>query len=497
MAPVTLSLGAMLAIRPWSAVKAALPEDARRAIQADLEIQNPEYTEAQRLGRWTERIPRVLRMWQHNRATDTLVVPAAYALVIRAWLHRYNVPHVLDDQRAVQPATWPPARVTLRPAQAEAVDVLVRTVEDTGFGMLVAPPGSGKTVMGLEIARRLGQRTLWLTHTRDLADQASTRALEHFGLGGEDVGLLGDGERRAGRVLTVGLIPTLARMGDDEFPATLFGTVVVDECHHLGGGAATWQTTVGRLAARYKLGLTATPKRADGLHAITFLYLGPVTHEIPAADTPGAGAMIPRLHVVRTAVVPKTWAEYERRTAHLARDRRPPAPYNQILDELLADESRNRLITELLARIAPGHHTLVLSARVEHCKHLAGMLAARAPELRVAVVHGEQPAGERRGIIEEARAGCVDVLFSVNVAKEGLDVPRLDQLVLVAGGRDPVYLKQAVGRLLRPAPGKGEVRVWDVVDEAVGVLRAQYWARRRVYRELGMVEPRRKAGVAA
>ena len=163
-------------------------------------------------------------------------------------------------------------------------------------------------------------------------------------------------------------------------------------------------------------------------------------------------------------------------------------PWSRILQELLEDEGRNARITELLAGIAPGRRTLVLSVRVSHCEELARRLRERLPHLRIDVIHGGTPKLERATILDDARNGLVDVLFSVNIAKEGLDVPCLDQLVLVGASRDPIYIRQAIGRIQRPAPGKHRADVWDVADFACPVLRAQYWQRARIYREMGIVK---------
>jgi superfamily II DNA or RNA helicase len=83
-------------------------------------------------------------------------------------------------------------------------------------------------------------------------------------------------------------------------------------------------------------------------------------------------------------------------------------------------------------------------------------------------------------------SGELDVLFAVDIAKEGLDIPRLDRLFLVAGGRNEAELEQKVGRIQRACPGKLDAVVFDIVDERIGVLRAQYYARRKVYKSLGL-----------
>lgn len=89
-------------------------------------------------------------------------------------------------------------------------------------------------------------------------------------------------------------------------------------------------------------------------------------------------------------------------------------------------------------------------------------------------------------ILEAMNSGDMDVLFAVDIAKEGLDIPRLDRLFLVAGGRNAGEVEQKIGRVQRPFPGKSGAVVYDLVDEKIGVFKAQHWARRKVYKSLGL-----------
>ena len=76
------------------------------------------------------------------------------------------------------------------------------------------------------------------------------------------------------------------------------------------------------------------------------------------------------------------------------------------------------------------------------------------------------------------------LLATYQLAKEGLDIPRADRLYLVQPVRDKVAVEQAVGRIMRPAPGKTDTLVYDFIDDKVPTCRSQYAARRRVYKQL-------------
>lgn len=449
------------------------------ALASDLIIPNPAYQGAVRYGRSVYRIPTNISLLETDARTGAALLPRGYAGRLLGLLKKHGVPHILDDRRLAFPPVQFGSRVRLRDYQAEAVEAALKVTQ----GVIQAPAGSGKTVMGLEIIARLGQPALWLTHTRDLAEQAVERAVALLGLPREEIGVIGAGREKIGPRLTVGIVQKMANM-DLSTLAGRFGTVVVDECHH--SPSFTWKNIVNRLPARYRYGLTATPDRADGLEVVTERVIGPLLYAV-SRDRVGA-LVVPRLVTVRTGCASAAWSRYQSLAARCreAGVKPPPVPFNEILDEILGDPERNRRIVEVLARECPGHCSLVLSERVFHCEELAGRLKERCPELRTAVVHGRLGRTRRRQILADVNAGRLDVLFAVDIAKEGLDIPRLDRLFLVAGGRNAAEIEQKVGRVQRPFPGKKDAVVFDFVDEKIGVFLAQYRVRFKVYSKLGI-----------
>jgi superfamily II DNA or RNA helicase len=282
---------------------------------------------------------------------------------------------------------------------------------------------------------------------------------------------------------------------------------VVHNCHH--GSSPTWVHVMNQLSARYRFGVTATPERADGLQVITERVIGPTFHTVSRVAVSDR-LMVPTLTVINTGVESAVWKrhaermkEYQKRAAELRLQGKvaPKAPivdWSTLLDELLTHDERNLLIVETLLRECPGHYALVLSKRVEHCLQLAHLLNKAEldrgikPRLRSSVIHGGLAKKVREKIIELTQAGKCDVLFAVEIAKEGLDIPRLDRLFLVGGGRNEAVTEQQVGRIQRPftdtlgGTSKLDAAVFDFVDELIPPLRAQHWARRKVYRRLGM-----------
>ena len=151
----------------------------------------------------------------------------------------------------------------------------------------------------------------------------------------------------------------------------------------------------------------------------------------------------------------------------------------------MADEPRMRLASNIAAgQLARRRVLLVLGQSLAMLAQLEGMLLQAGHDARC--IHG----GTRKSVraetiraMREGRASCL--LATYQLAKEGLDIPRLDTLLMLTPVRDPVTVQQSVGRIMRPAPGKRDALVLDLVDDRVPACRGQFSARKRVYRQLG------------
>lgn len=419
---------------------------------------NPEYAKRSRLGRATHGISRRLEFWRRDR--EVLMLPRGLLAEVR----RLAPSAVIIDDTAACPEVPFRWRGDLRQEQREAC----RAVSAGGGGVLVAPCGAGKTEMGLALVAAWRQPALWIVHTLDLADQALERARRLYDSPEGAYGSLGGGRETIGTHLTVATVQTLARR-DLSALGRYFGTVVLDEAHHVP--ARTFNDVVQRFDARYRLGLTATPDRADGLGPAMLAVLGPVVAKLTVSDLAAAGRVL--VPVVRQ--VPTTF-EFAY-----------TGDYAALLSALSTNAARNTLIvTSVAQEVRAGHLCLVLSERVEHCCLLAEALAAVAPDVQSAVLTGAVNQKTRAATMDAMRDGDIRVLFATKLADEGLDIPAVDRVFLAAGGRAAGRVQQQAGRAMRTCGGKTGAVVYDFVDARVGVLRAQAWARvRSVYRPLG------------
>jgi superfamily II DNA or RNA helicase len=352
------------------------------------------------------------------------------------WLPRYTPGLVWSGARAPSAESLPFAK-DLRPYQSDAVEAWRRA---GGSGILCLPTGAGKTVIACAVIGRCRTPALVLVHTLDLVAQWVERVQEF--LPEASVGRWGDGLRETGRVV-VATVQTLARMDPAELAelGAGFGLVVGDEIHH--GAASTWAWVLAHLAGRYRLGLTATPRRQDGLTEWVEWSVGPVRYTVEQRHLEALGAVLaPRVLVVRSSW---EWTGEE------------GVQWAAIMRDLRGDVERNRAILEVVEReTAEGRRVLLLTGSVEHAVFLAESCGGVALSSKVS-------AKVRRAALGGLADGSLLFVTATQLADEGLDVPALETVVLAWPEKDPGRLLQRIGRALRPGPGK-EARVYDVRD---------------------------------
>lgn len=464
------------------------------ALKPDLEFDNPDYINALRYGRKPYRISEKIRCYDWDRTTRTLSLPRGYWRRFQEHARRLGYVLQVDDRRVEHPKVSVPSRIELRDYQEPAVEELLVATQ----GVLVAPPGAGKTEMTLEVLARIGEPVLWITHKQDLLVQVRDRAVSRLGLSSKEIGIIGRGEERIGKWLTIGLVQTLRRRDLSRW-ADLWGVVVIDECHHVP--AYTFREVVHQLPAKRRYGLTGTPNRADGLHPMMELYIGPIVHRIePEVVREAGGTITPRHKTISTGVRSEVWDRYEQEVREWEMlceqlalegmgDQAPPKPrlpWNELIEDLLTNVERNARIVHVLAQWAPGHSNLVLTGRVSHAMELRERLAEVNPALKSEIIHHGMGLTRRHEAVDAMRRGELDILFAVDIPKEGLDIPRLDRIYFTAGGKDPIMIKQSVGRIQRPHPEKDDALVVDFVDFDIPIMRIHFFQRCKLYRELGM-----------
>lgn len=431
----------------------------------NLVLTNPEYQKKVRMHLWVGNTPKQLLLYSMNG--NDLILPFGCLRSILPLLDG-DVKKLFKPQDKVEFG----GRVPLYGYQEEAVAAMLKN----HYGILQSPAGSGKTQMGISLACALGVKTLWLTHTKDLLNQSKARAEQYIDPSG--LGTITEGKVNIGRTMTFATIQTMCRVDLNQYMDE-WDCIIVDECHRVSGtptAVTQFSKVLNSLRARHKYGLSATVHRADGLIKATYAMLGTVVWTVPDEAV--------KSRVMTVNIVPKgTGVTLNPR--FLNSD--GTVNYAKMITYLTEYGERNRLILNDLTENHE-HYNLVLSERVDHLKYLYSLLP---PVLKrqAAVIDGKMTTkvlkAKREQAIEDMRTGDKRYLFATySLAKEGLDIPRLDRLYLTTPQKDYAVIVQSVGRVARTFEGKQQPLVYDYVDSVKSLLKS-YKKRCTIYRKSG------------
>ncbi len=454
--------------------KAGLPSPLLNQIKRLAAFQNPEFFKRQNLRLSTALTPRVISCAEDTG--DYVALPRGCLADLESLLREYCIELTLEDKRVAGTALVATFQGILTPSQKEAAQALLRQ----DGGVLVAPPGTGKTVVGIYLAARRARSTLILVHRRPLLDQWVTQLAIFLGVSPAEIGRIGAGKNKPNGRLDVAMLQSLVRGDQVEDLVAGYGHVIVDECHHVP--AVSFERVMCEVKARFVTGLTATPQRRDGHHPILEMQIGPIRHIVDSRNL--AARSFSRELLVRETGF-----------------RLPPNPTSPTIQDvyrcLAGDDGRNSLIVDdIIAAVATGRSPLVLTERREHLEFLTLELSKAVKN--VIVLQGGMTEKARRAVFERLEATPRDeervIVATGRFAGEGFDDPRLDTLFLALPVSWKGTLIQYAGRLHRHLPEKTEVRIYDYVDAGVPLLEAMFRKRLRGYRAMGYsVDPRGKA----
>jgi superfamily II DNA or RNA helicase len=367
----------------------------------------------------------------------------------------------------------------LRDYQIPAVNALARTKR----GIVKAPAGSGKTIIGAaaldkwaKMRSKLAGRPMkiaWIAWSKEQCEQAMA-AMGHFP-SLEDSTLVDIFCYQAGRSI-VG-----------------YDLVIFDECHHIP--AETFRKIVNYYdGARW--GLTATPDRADELAKDVFTLIGPIIYEVPrdvlVENNQLAHAIVKihrpnerrehedQINRMGEELFQSQWRRFGRFAQVGEQELRARAIWRfaQMIG-LIQNVKRNQKIVDLAnSHRIKGDSTLTIVSTIEHGKTLSALVPGSV------VIYSKMGDKRRRDAMEGFKDGSIHTAFATSLADEGLDVPRANVLILAAGGRSNAKTEQRTGRVLRTFHDKAHGLIHDFWDHQHYFLLAQTKRRIALYEKL-------------
>lgn len=328
------------------------------------------------------------------------------------------------DKRVLHELPFPNPKLEMLPAQKVVYDA----VDDTCF--INAMVGWGKTFCALNIARKLGQKTLVVCHNTMLRDQWADEVQKLYGM---PVGIIGSGQYDIDHSIVIGNIQTLTKIVPKI--AKEFGTIIVDEAHHCP--ASTFTAFIDGMYARYKIGLSGTMTRKDGKHILFRDFFGSKLHQPPASNT-----MTPSVRIVKTGIA-------------LAQGE----PWVKKMNILLYDPDYQKFIAHAARmQMEKGHKVLIIADRVEFLQQVGELIGESCVCITGGTTYEERTELKRQ--IESGEKSCI--AGSRQIFSEGISVNILSCVILAAPIANDALLEQIVGRIMRQHEGKLEPLVLDM-----------------------------------
>lgn len=400
-----------------------------------------------------------------------LYVPRQYGI---AFCRRNGIEYVDETSQGI-PLVFP-RMPDPRDYQVPVLDEIEGAMGDFYDFVFRARTGFGKTISSLLSAARFGKSVMILVDQENLKDQWVGDLQKHFGMALKDIGIIqGKTCTAVGKMVSVGMIQTLAqkRMSDEVYKSA--GLLLVDEVHT--AGAPTFSTVLMDFHATCRMGVSATPKRKDGLQKLLDYNLGKV--RVYVADAHKRSSVYIRYS-------PTVYSWYANSSPKAGR----------YLSEVTEDGARNLAVAEAATMVyESGRDTLVLSDRIDQLQHLMNLCYyLGVPKESMGMYTGQdftlayekevtpprRPEGWVRGTeytpvnlkliskkvpkarLKEVKASAALIFATYQMFAKGVDVPRL------AGGVDASPRSQAEqmqGRILRELEGKKESLWITIADE--------------------------------
>ena len=446
-----------------------LPPKLISAFKRTATFANPKFFELQRMRFSTWKTPRYIFCGELR--SNHLVLPRGSLDACLKLSRDAGAEVNLVDKRIVLPKIKMKFQGKLSKEQERAVNELIKHEN----GVLVAPPGIGKTVIACSVIGKRKVRTLILVHRKQLLYQWMNRLTEFLTVKPEKIGVLSGNTKKMTGIIDIAMLQTLTKLEEGKNILSNYEQVIIDECQRIT--PFSFESGIKRIPARYFLGLTATPYRKDGHQPIIFMQCGPIRYEMK--DVTG-GRLEKRIIVRETSF-------------SMPPEVGPQPQIHEVWEKMSLDPDRLNLIACDVEQILRSNRfPLILSERKIHLRLLAKSIRKKlggfpAKEFFFASEMGKRARSRALEEIQETLVTNVRpyILATGSLIGEGFDLPELDTLILGM----PIAFKgrvvQYAGRLHRKTAGKSNVLIYDYLDKASGLTISMFRKRMAAYKKMG------------
>ena len=374
----------------------------------------------------------------------------------------------------------------LRPEQDKALKELIRYDN----GILHAATAFGKTVVSSAIIAQKKINTLIILESSALIEQWK-EALEKFlnineGLPAYEtktgrvrkrkslIGTLQGAHDSMTGIIDIAMAGSLCKKGKYHKMMNEYGLVLIDECHH--SASETIANVLKEVKAKYVYGVTATPKRGDGLEKINYMLIGPIRYSYTAKEKAKEQGIQHLVYPRFTRTVPPRGVITDKM--------HPNEAYEIIHNNDVRDE---QIIEDVKNCVATGRTPVVLSRYKDHSEKFYERLKSYADH--VFLMTGNNSKKEHRKILEQMhqvdKNESLILIATGSLVGEGFDFPRLDTLFMATPVSFRGVVEQYAGRLNRDYAGKENVIIYDYVDNHIPMFNNMYMKRLKAYKQIG------------
>ena len=440
--------------------KLFIPLMLRDYLKEELNFINTEYIIKKKIGKNTHGIDQYFNFIDETE--NSLILPKGFTGRLLRYCREYKINFTFIDSRKKHDS------VAFQ-FNGQFIDFQIPAIEAASkkdFGIIVAPPATGKTIIGLKIIADRQQPALVVVHRKTLVDQWAERIEAFLGIPKNEIGKIGSGKLKIGNRITIATIQSLSKeveKSENNPCIEAFGTVIVDECHHIP--AETYRKTIGKLNCFYMYGFTATPFRKYSDGKSIFIYLGDIISEINNPEK-----------------------AFTREAKVIIRETEFDIPFNSKTDQfetlskmLVQDSARNKqILSDVTRELKSGKKAVIITERREHIDSLYQFLKQ---SFEVVTLSGEDSEGSRELKWRTLKNGNYQVLITTGqFFGEGTDLQNANCLFLVYPFSFKGKLIQYIGRVQRST---NTPTIYDYRDNRISYLEKLFLKRNTWYRKIG------------
>ncbi|MEC4115141.1 DEAD/DEAH box helicase family protein [Myroides pelagicus] len=423
-------------------------------LKEELNFANADFFVKKKSGRNTFGTERYFKFVEESE--NEVLVPRGFIGKLLRFCKDNNIDYIFHDQREQKDIVPYIFNAVLRSHQDKVLEVISKK----DIGVIVSPPGSGKTVMGLKIIANKKQPALIVVHRKLLLEQWEERIQAFLGIPKNEIGIIGQGKVRIGKQITIATIQSLPKQL--EHIKSIFGIILIDECHHVP--AETFRNTIEKLETFYLYGLTATPFRKNNDDKLIFIFLGDLISEINTNEI-----------------------ENFKHPQFTVRTTKLNIPFNSKTDDfetlskiLIHDSQRNQLILEdIKTELSKGKRIAIITERKEHIEILYHFLKHFC---EIVTLSGDDSVSSRKSKWHTLQEGNFQVLITTGqYFGEGIDLSNINSLFLVYPFSFKGKLIQYIGRVQR---SEISPTIYDYRDIKIDYLNKLFLKRNTYYRQI-------------